>query len=184
MASVYIHFRSSRVYLPWNCVRSLLFVSSTINELQLTLNFRQQRNIWTKLCKKGALCIYKKISPRIKLKYINLDQNGFFFPVCKFSVCQNGRSISMSNWILWIYNYVTQHHPWWRCIKPLLPEHMQSRFSGNESLPLSLSLSATAVAQWLERSPREREAVDSIPGHNRSKSLKLVVVVFPLKVLV
>ena len=36
-----------------------------------------------------------------------------------------------------------------------------------------------AVSYWLERPPRERGIVDSIPGHNRSKSLKLVLVAFP-----
>ena len=36
-----------------------------------------------------------------------------------------------------------------------------------------------AVAQWLERPPLEREVVGSIFGHDRLKSLKLVVVAFP-----
>ena len=30
-----------------------------------------------------------------------------------------------------------------------------------------------AVTEWLERPPREREVVGSIPGRNRQKSLKL-----------
>ena len=38
----------------------------------------------------------------------------------------------------------------------------------------------TAVAKWLERSPHEREALGSIPGRNRPKSLRLLVVAFPL----
>ena len=36
------------------------------------------------------------------------------------------------------------------------------------------------MAKWLERQPREREVVGSIPGRDRPKSLKLVVVAFPL----
>ena len=39
-----------------------------------------------------------------------------------------------------------------------------------------------AVAYWLERPPRERELVGSIPGRNGLKSLKLVVVGFSLGV--
>ena len=37
-----------------------------------------------------------------------------------------------------------------------------------------------AVAQWLEHLPREREYVGSIPGRDRPKSLKVVVVASPL----
>ena len=40
----------------------------------------------------------------------------------------------------------------------------------------------TAVALSLERPPREREVMGSIPGRYRPKSLKLVVVAFPLGV--
>ena len=36
------------------------------------------------------------------------------------------------------------------------------------------------VAYWLERPPREQEVVGSIPGRDRPKSLKLVVVAFLL----
>ena len=44
----------------------------------------------------------------------------------------------------------------------------------------AFSVDATAsVALWLERPPREREVVGSIPGCDRLKSLKLVVVAFP-----
>ena len=37
-----------------------------------------------------------------------------------------------------------------------------------------------AVAKWLERLPYEREVMGSIPVRDRPKSLKLVVVAFPL----
>ena len=37
-----------------------------------------------------------------------------------------------------------------------------------------------AVAEWLERPPREWEVVSSIPGRDRLKSLKLLVVASPL----
>ena len=37
-----------------------------------------------------------------------------------------------------------------------------------------------AVVKWLERPPHEREFVGSIPGRDTPKSLKLVVVAFPL----
>ena len=37
-----------------------------------------------------------------------------------------------------------------------------------------------AMAYWLERPPREWEVVGSIPDRGRPKSLKLVVVAFPL----
>ena len=37
-----------------------------------------------------------------------------------------------------------------------------------------------AVAKWLERPPREREVVGTIPGRHIPKSLTLVVVAFPL----
>ena len=37
-----------------------------------------------------------------------------------------------------------------------------------------------AVALWLERPTSEREVVGSIPGRERPKSLKLVVVASPL----
>ena len=37
-----------------------------------------------------------------------------------------------------------------------------------------------AVAEWLERQPREQEVVSSIPGRDRQNSLKLVVVASPL----
>ena len=36
------------------------------------------------------------------------------------------------------------------------------------------------MAKWLERPPREWEVVDSIPGRDSPKSLKLVVVAFPV----
>ena len=36
------------------------------------------------------------------------------------------------------------------------------------------------VAYWLQRPPRERRVVGSIPGRDRQQSLKLVVVAFPL----
>ena len=36
--------------------------------------------------------------------------------------------------------------------------------------------STAAVAWWIERLPREREVVGSIPGQDRPKSLKLVEV--------
>ena len=39
-------------------------------------------------------------------------------------------------------------------------------------------LETAAVASWLERPPRER-VVGSIPGRDRPKSLKVVVVAFP-----
>ena len=48
---------------------------------------------------------------------------------------------------------------------------------GQITLP---SVLTAAVVCWLERSPREREVLDSIPGRDRPKSLKLVVVAFPL----
>ena len=35
------------------------------------------------------------------------------------------------------------------------------------------------MAKWLERPPREREVMGSIPVRDRPKSLKLVVVAFP-----
>ena len=38
------------------------------------------------------------------------------------------------------------------------------------------------VAEWLERPPPEQEVMGSIPGRNRPKSLKMVVVDFPLGV--
>ena len=47
------------------------------------------------------------------------------------------------------------------------------RFGSNVEL-------TAAVAYWLERLPREREVVAWIPGPDRPKSLKLVVVAFPL----
>ena len=37
-----------------------------------------------------------------------------------------------------------------------------------------------AVAYWLECPPHEQEVVGSIPGRDRPKSLKLVVVAAPL----
>ena len=37
-----------------------------------------------------------------------------------------------------------------------------------------------AVTEWLERPPREWEVVSSIPGRDRLKSLKLLVVASPL----
>ena len=49
----------------------------------------------------------------------------------------------------------------------------------HESLCM-MHLVATAVAQWLERPPRKREVVGSIPGRDRPKSLKLVVMASPL----
>ena len=51
--------------------------------------------------------------------------------------------------------------------------------SGKELLQHKFVLT-TAVAQWLQRPPGEREVVGSIPGRDRRKSLKLVVVAFPL----
>ena len=47
-------------------------------------------------------------------------------------------------------------------------------------LAVILLLTTATVALWLERPPREREVVGSIPGRDRPKSLKLVVVAFPL----
>ena len=44
----------------------------------------------------------------------------------------------------------------------------------------SISELTAAVAYWLERLPREREVVGSIPGRYRPKSLNLVVLPFPL----
>ena len=41
-------------------------------------------------------------------------------------------------------------------------------------------LEIAAVAKWLEGLPNEREFVGSIPGRDRPKLLKLVVVAFPL----
>ena len=38
----------------------------------------------------------------------------------------------------------------------------------------------TAVAQWSERPPCEHKVMGSIPGSDRPKSLKLVVVAFPI----
>ena len=40
--------------------------------------------------------------------------------------------------------------------------------------------STAAVAQWLERPSRKQEVVGSIPGRDRSKSLKMLAVAFPL----
>ena len=36
------------------------------------------------------------------------------------------------------------------------------------------------VALWLERPPHKREVVGSIPGHDKTKPLKLVEMAFPL----
>ena len=36
------------------------------------------------------------------------------------------------------------------------------------------------MAKWLEQPPSEREVVGSIHGHNRSKSLNVVALAFPL----
>ena len=46
----------------------------------------------------------------------------------------------------------------------------------------ALSKLTAAVAYWLERLPRKREIMGSIPGRDKPKSLKLetLVVAFPL----
>ena len=45
-----------------------------------------------------------------------------------------------------------------------------------------IDLEETAtLAKWLERPPSEREVVGSIPGCNRPKFSRLVVVAFPLR---
>ena len=43
-----------------------------------------------------------------------------------------------------------------------------------------MSLNSYVVLVWLERPLHEQEVVDSIPGSDRPKSLKLVVVAFSL----
>ena len=49
--------------------------------------------------------------------------------------------------------------------------------SHNNNLPQACK--TATVAWWLEHPPHERELMGSIPRRDRSKSLKLVVVVFP-----
>ena len=43
-------------------------------------------------------------------------------------------------------------------------------------------IETAALTKWLERPPREREVVGSIPAIDRPMPIKLVVVVFPIGV--
>ena len=53
-------------------------------------------------------------------------------------------------------------------------ESLQRLFS------IGLSQLGSLPPLWLERPPREQEVVASIPGRDRPKSLKVVIVAFPL----
>ena len=62
--------------------------------------------------------------------------------------------------------------------------HASVRPNLSGTQPLYLCIDVKIVSrpprQWLERQLREQEVVGSIPGHERQKSLKLVVLAFPL----
>ena len=62
----------------------------------------------------------------------------------------------------------------WSCRGPICQ-------TGNSGIVVNHFLTTT-VAKWLEYSPREQEILGSIPSHDKPKSLKLVVVAFPLDI--
>ena len=106
----------------------------------------------------------------------------FFFSFLIYT-CGKKLSITQSLTICFYLNLIkkaaTKVKPKYQCVNQCLNGYFNP-VPNKQILGFSNSVSTVTLALWLEHWPLEREVVGSIPGHVRSKSLKLVVVAFPL----